>query len=136
VLGDEIVTMLNAMSQGNDGSLSTIHANSSMEVFNRISTYAIQSQERLPMEATQMLVAGALDFVVFMRKHNDYTTGGGMIRVVESVREVVGHDERVLSSEVFAPDPATGQAVPHAPIQCVQDLERHGYRPLVHGRWA
>ena len=28
VLGDEIVTMLNAMSQGNDGSLSTIHANS------------------------------------------------------------------------------------------------------------
>ena len=30
VLGDEIVTMLNAMSQGNDGSLSTIHANSSL----------------------------------------------------------------------------------------------------------
>ena len=48
VLGDEIVTMLNAMSQGNDGSLSTIHANSSLEVFNRISTYAIQAAERLP----------------------------------------------------------------------------------------
>ena len=48
VLGDEIVTMLNAMSQGNDGSLSTIHANSSLEVFNRIATYAIQSAERLP----------------------------------------------------------------------------------------
>src|SRR3984957_9296163 len=43
VLGDEIVTMLNAMSQGNDGSLSTIHSNSSMEVFNRIATYAIQA---------------------------------------------------------------------------------------------
>src|SRR5579875_2834417 len=43
VLGDEIVTMLNAMTQGNDGSLSTIHANSSLEVFNRISTYAIQA---------------------------------------------------------------------------------------------
>ena len=48
VLGDEIVTMLNAMTQGNDGSLSTIHSNSSLEVFNRISTYAIQSAERLP----------------------------------------------------------------------------------------
>ncbi len=76
VLGDEIVTMLNAMSQGNDGSLSTIHSNSSMEVFNRISTYAIQAPERLPMEATQMLIAGALDFVVFVRKHNDYQHGG------------------------------------------------------------
>ena len=61
VLGDEIVTMLNAMSQGNDGSLSTIHANSSMEVFNRISTYALQSAENLPVEATQMLIAGAID---------------------------------------------------------------------------
>ncbi len=133
VLGDEIVTMLNAMSQGNDGSLSTIHANSSLEVFNRISTYAIQSSERLPIEATQMLIAGALDFVVFLRKRNDYAEGGGMARVIESVREVVGHDERVLSSEVFAPDATSGLAVSHAPIQCIGDLERHGYRPLVHG---
>ena len=58
VLGDEIVTMLNAMSQGNDGSLSTIHANSSMEVFNRIATYALQAEEHLPVEATHMLIAG------------------------------------------------------------------------------
>ena len=73
VLGDEIVTMLNAMTQGNDGSLSTIHANSSVEVFNRISTYAIQSAERLPVEATHMLIAGAIDFVVFIEKRNDYS---------------------------------------------------------------
>ena len=73
VLGDEIVTMLNAMSQGNDGSLSTIHANSSLEVFNRIATYAIQSAERLPVEATHMLIAGAIDFVVFIEKRNEYS---------------------------------------------------------------
>src|SRR6478735_1817112 len=76
VLGDEIVTMLNAMSQGNDGSLSTIHANSSVEVFNRIATYALQSAERLPVEATHMLMAGAIDFVVFLEKRNEYTQGG------------------------------------------------------------
>jgi len=63
VLGDEIVTMLNAMSQGNDGSLSTIHANSSSEVFNRIATYAIQSAEHLPQDATNLLIAGAADSV-------------------------------------------------------------------------
>ena len=73
VLGDEIVTMLNAMTQGNDGSLSTIHANSSLEVFNRISTYAIQAQERLPIDATHMLIAGAIDFVVFAEKRNEYS---------------------------------------------------------------
>lgn len=133
VLGDEIVTMLNAMTQGNDGSLSTIHANSSMEVFNRISTYAIQSAERLPVEATHMLIAGAVDFVVFVEKRNDYSRGGSLRRFVSSVREVTGVDGRVLSSEVFAPGP-DGHAMPHAPVSCAPELAEHGYDPA-RGAW-
>ncbi|HEY2241103.1 MAG TPA: ATPase, T2SS/T4P/T4SS family [Streptosporangiaceae bacterium] len=134
VLGDEIVTMLNAMSQGNDGSLSTIHANSSLEVFNRISTYAIQATERLPVEATHMLIAGAIDFVVFIEKRNEYNRGGRLRRFVNSVREVTGVDGRVLSSEVFTPGP-DGQAVPHAPVSCLSELSQFGYDPAVRG-WA
>jgi pilus assembly protein CpaF len=134
VLGDEIVTMLNAMSQGNDGSLSTIHANSSVEVFNRIATYAIQSVERLPVEATMMLIAGAIDFVVFVEKHNDYASGGRLRRFVKSVREINGVDGRVLSSEIFAPGP-DGVAVPAAPIACMEDLAAVGYRTYAE-RWS
>ncbi|HEY3733705.1 MAG TPA: ATPase, T2SS/T4P/T4SS family [Streptosporangiaceae bacterium] len=132
VLGDEIVTMLNAMSQGNDGSLSTIHSNSSLEVFNRISTYAIQSTERLPVEATHMLIAGAIDFVVFIEKRNDFSRGGRLRRFVSSVREVTGIDGRVLSSEVFAPGP-DGRGVPHAPVMCAEELTAHGYDPMLVG---
>src|ERR1700742_4053411 len=134
VLGDEIVTMLNAMTQGNDGSLSTIHANSSLEVFNRIATYAIQSQERLPIEATHMLIAGSLDFVVFLRKDNAYAAGGRLSRVVESVREVTGVDGRVLVSEAVSPGP-DGTAVPHAPVSCLPDLLPYGYDPAARS-WA
>ncbi|WP_211208784.1 CpaF family protein [Aeromicrobium marinum] len=134
VLGDEIVTMLNAMSQGNDGSLSTIHANSSLEVFNRISTYAIQSTERLPADATAMLIAGAIDFVVFVERRNEFASGGGLRRLITSVREVNGVDGRVLSSEVFAEGP-DAMAVPAAAISCQDDLEAAGYRPtLFHER--
>jgi pilus assembly protein CpaF len=133
VLGDEIVTMLNAMSQGNDGSLSTIHANSSLEVFNRISTYAIQSAERLPVEATHMLIAGAIDFVVFIEKRNDYGRGGRLLRFVSSVREVTGIDGRVLSSEIFTAGPDR-RAVPHAPVSCMPELVEHGYAPAG-GAW-
>jgi Flp pilus assembly CpaF family ATPase len=129
VLGDEIVTMLNAMTQGNDGSLSTIHANSSLEVFNRVATYALQAAERLPVEASHMLMAGAIDFVVFLEKRNDYARGGRLRRFVSSVREVTGVDGRVLSSEVFAPGP-DGVAVPHAPISCLDELAEHGYDPI------
>ena len=128
VLGDEIVTMLNAMSQGNDGSLSTIHANSSLEVFNRISTYAIQSSERLPVEATHMLIAGAIDFVVFVEKRNEYSRGGRLLRFVSSVREVTGIDGRVQSSEVFTTGPDR-RAVPHAPVSCMAELAEFGYAP-------
>jgi pilus assembly protein CpaF len=128
VLGDEIVTMLNAMSQGNDGSLSTIHANSSIEVFNRICTYAIQSVERLPTEATMMLIAGAIDFVVFVERRNDFASGGDLRRRVTSIREVNGVDGRVLSSEIFAVGPDR-IARPAAPISCMDELVAAGYAP-------
>ena len=132
VLGDEIVTMLNAMSQGNDGSLSTIHANSSLEVFNRISTYALQAKERLPVEASHMLIAGSINFVVFLERRNDYHRGGTMRRVVTSVREVNGVDGRVQSSEVFKEGP-DGRAMPHSPVACIDELMAHGYQPS--GLW-
>ncbi|NEA31510.1 ATPase, T2SS/T4P/T4SS family [Streptomyces sp. SID13031] len=135
VLGDEIVTMLNAMSQGNDGSLSTIHANSSLEVFNRICTYAIQSAERLPADATMMLIAGAIDFVVFVERRNDFSAGGGLRRMITSVREVNGVDGRVLSSEIFEAGP-DGMAQPAAPISCLAELQAVGYRGTAPAGWA
>lgn len=66
VLGDEILPMLNAMSQGRSGSMCTIHSDSSAGVFRRIASYAVQAPERLPLEATNLMVAGAVHFVVFL----------------------------------------------------------------------
>jgi Flp pilus assembly CpaF family ATPase len=97
-------------------------------VFNRISTYAIQSAERLPVDATHMLIAGAIDFVVFQEKRNEFTRGGRLRRFVSSVREVTGVDGRVLSSEVFAAG-QDGRAVPHAPASCLEELAAYGYDP-------
>ncbi|KRB75031.1 hypothetical protein ASE01_16830 [Nocardioides sp. Root190] len=98
VLGPEIIDMLNAMSQGNDGSLSTIHCRSARDAFDRMATYAIQAEERLPHEATYRLIAGALDYIVFIKR--DLQSGN---RRIETVLEVNGYDEgRVLSSEIFA----------------------------------
>lgn len=104
VLGDEVVTMLNAMSQGNDGSLSTIHARSALEVFNRLCTYALQAEEKLPAEACSRLIAGGLDFVIYVVKD-------GAHRRLDSIREINGFDgTTVASSEVFATGPGGGFA--------------------------
>lgn len=96
VLGPEVIDMLNAMGQGNDGSLSTIHARSARDVFRRVATYAVQSSERLPHEASYQLIAGGLDFVVFVSRHP--ATGD---RRLDTILEVNGFDEGVLASEIY-----------------------------------
>ena len=79
VLGDEVLPMLNAMSQGRSGSMCTIHADSSAGVFRRISSYAVQAQERIPLEASNLLIAGAIHFVVQLDSeiHDGYGPSDG-----------------------------------------------------------
>jgi Flp pilus assembly CpaF family ATPase len=129
VLGDEVIDMLNAMSQGNDGSLCTIHANSSAGAFRRICAYAVQSPEHLPAEATTLLIAGAVDFVVFVDQLDERHAGGTLRRYVGSVLEVLGAEgASVVSREVFRPASARDRrAVPGDAAACIDDLRRHGY---------
>jgi Flp pilus assembly CpaF family ATPase len=118
VRGEEVLPMLNAMSQGNDGSMCTLHASSSAGAFAKLATYAIQAPERLPLEATNLLVATAVHFIVFLA--HDRASGR---RVITSVREVTGADGPVVSSnEVFRPGPGR-RAVPGAPLR-VETLDQ------------
>jgi pilus assembly protein CpaF len=152
VLGDEVIPMLNAMSQGRSGSMCTIHADSSAAVFRRMASYAVQAAERLPLEATTLLVAGALDFVVFLdterptdplpedRWSTESHSAAGAKRVfhpvrrrrfVASIREVVDADGmQVVSNEVFKPG-RDGRAEPGAPLRSgtLDELMDHGYDP-------
>jgi pilus assembly protein CpaF len=105
VRGKEVVPMLNAMSHGNDGSMTTLHANSSRGAFTKLATYAVQAPERLPLEATNLLVANAVDFVVHLAQD------GGR-RFVSSVLEVIDADGSIVkTNEVFRPG-RDGRAVP------------------------
>ena len=104
--------MCNAMSQGNDGSLSTIHASTSRGVFTKLAAYAAQSPERLSLEATNLLVASAVHFVVHLG------WDAQRCRVVDSVREVVGADgPQIVTNEIFKPGPgrpgSAGNATVH-----------------------
>jgi Flp pilus assembly CpaF family ATPase len=108
--GEEVLALLNAMSQGTDGSMATLHASSSKGAFSKLATYAVQAPERLPLEATNLLVANAVHFVIHLAQ-------GGERRFVSSVREVVDAEgPMVVSNEVFRPGP-DGRAVPGAPLR-------------------
>jgi pilus assembly protein CpaF len=122
VRGDEILPMLLAMSQGNDGSLCTIHASTSKETFKRFQMYAAMTAERLDAETTNLLVANAVHLVV----HIGWVNGR---RVVTSIREVVDVDgPKLVSNEIFQPG-HDGRAVPGFPIRddTMHRLQQHGF---------
>jgi hypothetical protein len=158
VLGDEVLPMLNAMSQGRSGSMCTIHADSSAGVFRRLASYAVQAPERLPLESTNILIAGSVHFVVFVDvvdesdgngpsdmdylswRHRDPEGADGQAsrfealhrqRYVSSVREVVDAEGlQVISNEVYRSDRSTGTAT-GAPLRSatLEELIEHGFEP-------
>jgi Flp pilus assembly CpaF family ATPase len=110
VRGGEVVNMLLAMSHGNDGSMCTLHADSSAGAFTKIQMYAGMAQERLPVETIRMLVASSLHFVVHLRQLPDGR------RAVSSIREVVGEDGVLIqTNEVYRPG-SDLRAVPGDPL--------------------
>ncbi|WP_405408572.1 CpaF family protein [Streptomyces decoyicus] len=122
IRGAEVIPMCNAMSQGNDGSLSTIHASTSRGVFTKLASYAAQAPERLSLEATNLMVASAVHFVV----HLGWDVAGR--RVIDSVREVIDADgAQVVSNEVYRPGP-DGRAVLATPLrtETLHDLAAAG----------
>lgn len=130
IRGAEVLPMMLAMSQGNDGSLSTIHADSSNAVFSRLQMYMAMTPERFDPVSTNLMVANALHFVVHLAQ---LPTGE---RVITSVREVRGADgEMVTSNEVYSPD-STGRAVPGVSFSDVtmERLERAGFQRSWHTR--
>jgi Flp pilus assembly CpaF family ATPase len=129
VRGEEVIPMLNAMSQGNDGSMCTVHADGSATVFNKLALYAMQAPERLSIEATTMLAASAIDLLVYIAK----TRQG---RFVASIRQVVNAEgPMAVTNELFRPG-RDGRARPGAPIpvELLGDLVAEGYDPSLHRR--
>ena len=136
VRGAEVLPMLLAMSQGNDGSMCSIHADSSKGVFGRLAMYAAMTRERLDPGVTNLLVANAVDLIV----HVGWVGG---VRRVTSVREVTGVVEsgHVTSNELWRPG-RDGRGLPASPpsVETLDALTDAGFErqrlTQAPGRWA
>jgi pilus assembly protein CpaF len=93
VRGAEVLDMLQAMNTGHDGSLSTIHANSTRDALSRVETMVLMSGLSLPVRAMRDYVASALDLVVHVSRLSDGT------RKVVRVTEIVGMEEDVVTTQ-------------------------------------
>ena len=122
VRGAEAFPMLLAMSQGNNGSMCTMHADSTRSVFPKLAAYVSMASTGLPIETINLLLASALHFVVYIDNSNAW-------RQVTSVREVVDCDgSNIISNEIFAVDP-NGDLVKAFPLREAtrELLAKYGY---------
>ena len=107
VRGAEAFPMLMAMSQGNNGSMCTMHADGTRSVFPKLAAYVSMASTGLPVETVNILVASALHFVIFI----EYNDGQ---RRIASIREVVDTDgNNIVSNEIMT---RTGRGVTHWPF--------------------
>lgn len=83
VRGAEALEMLQAMNTGHDGSLSTGHGNSTLDMLSRLETMVL-SGAPLPVEVIRKQIASALDILIHLSRMRDKS------RRVTEISEVIG----------------------------------------------
>ncbi len=82
--GAEVLDMLQAMNTGHDGSLTTLHANSTRDAITRLNAMILLSGIELPLRAVYDMVASAIDIVIQISRFSDGT------RKIMAITEVTG----------------------------------------------
>jgi len=97
--GPEAADMLQAMNVGQDGLMTTLHANSAREAIGRLETLVLQAGIDMPLKAIRQNIVSALDFIVFLSRLAD-----GSRRIVQ-VAEVTGLEvDTVSMADLFLLD--------------------------------
>ena len=132
IRGGEAIDLIQAMTSGHGGCMTTVHANHALDTLHRLETMALMSDVEMPLIALRAQVSSAIDFVVHTSRLSDgsrcvtqiaeitgYEPGGGYSFVDIFTRDYQGKDAdgKVLSELV-----ATG-ALPG----CHEYLQRQGY---------
>ncbi len=94
--GGEALDMIQAMTVGQEGSLSTGHANSSPDMLRRLETMILMSGYEMPLRTIREQIASAVDVIVHTARLKDGS------RKVMNITEVYGiEDETILTQDIF-----------------------------------
>ncbi|MFA5356902.1 MAG: ATPase, T2SS/T4P/T4SS family [Candidatus Omnitrophota bacterium] len=82
--GPESLDMLQAMNTGHDGSMTTLHANSTQDVLARLDSLILMSGIEIPLRAIREMIASAIDIIVHTARLSDGS------RKVTQITEITG----------------------------------------------
>jgi pilus assembly protein CpaF len=93
VRGEEALDMLQAMNTGHDGSLTTIHANSTRDALYRLDTMVAMANLNIPERAIRQQVASAIELVIQVSRVADGT------RKVTAITEITGMERDMITTQ-------------------------------------
>src|ERR1700730_3246687 len=97
VRGEEAFDMLQAMNTGHEGSMATIHANSTRDALSRLESMVAMTNLNLPERTVRQQMASAIAIVVQVSRMSDGT------RKVVNISEITGMEENIISMhEIFS----------------------------------
>lgn len=96
VRGGEAFDMLQAMNTGHDGSLTSLHANSSKDAINRLETMVLMEGTNVSVNAIREYINDAIDLVVHITRMKDGR------RKITDISEIVGvKDNEIILKNIF-----------------------------------
>lgn len=97
VRGKEAFDMMQAMNTGHEGSLTTLHANNSIDTINRLETMILMNEMEIPVSAVRGYIANAIDLIVQIDRLSDGK------RKITSISEIDGmKDGEIVLKEIFS----------------------------------
>jgi len=82
--GAEVLDMLQAMNTGHEGSLTTLHANSTKDALTRMHSMILLSGIELPVRAVNEMISSAIQIIVHINRYSDGT------RKITGISETTG----------------------------------------------
>jgi pilus assembly protein CpaF len=96
VRGGEALDMMQAMNTGHQGSLGTVHANSTRDMLSRLETMVLMAGTELPSRAIREQISSAIDLVVHQARLRD-----GMRRVVQVTEVQKMEGDTIVLQDIF-----------------------------------
>jgi pilus assembly protein CpaF len=90
VRGDEAFDMLQAMNTGHEGSMTTIHANTSRDALSRLESMVAMANVNMPERSVRQQIASAISVIVQVSRMSDGT------RKVVTISEITGLEENIV----------------------------------------
>jgi pilus assembly protein CpaF len=91
VRGDEAFDMLQAMNTGHEGSMATIHANTTRDALSRLESMVAMASVNIPERSVRQQIASAVSVIVQVSRMSDGS------RKVATISEITGLEENIIS---------------------------------------